>query len=178
MANDIKMDKAKFSTPENTRAPTASVNSSTGLQSEVSSQLTVSPSLEHTSKNVPSERPGTCKTVSTAKKTIVATDTIPSEDDIKTNEDNGTEGLDSIMDELNSLGHMMPRYCVTTTKISSLGTFTVDMKSVLSEMEESGDGGDSNVDGELAESLDEAVQESRAEKRQYLDDNESVAFVD
>ena len=52
------------------------------------------------------------------------------------------------------------------------------MKYFLSEMEETGDGWDSDVDGELAETLDEAVQESRAEKRQYLDNNETVAFVD
>ena len=140
MANDIKMDKAKFSTPENTRAPITSVNSSTGLQSEVSLQQTFSPSLDHTSKNISSECPGTCKTASTAKRTIVVMDTIPSKDDIKTNEENSTEDLDSTMDELNSLGHMMPRYCVTTTKTSSLGIFIVDMKYFLSEMEETGDG--------------------------------------
>ena len=52
------------------------------------------------------------------------------------------------------------------------------MKNALSEMEETGDGRDCDVDGELAETLDEAVQESRAEKRQYLDNNETVTFVD
>ena len=58
MANDRKMEKTKYSTPENTRPPTASVNSSTGLQSAVSSQLTVSPSLDPMSKNISSHHPG------------------------------------------------------------------------------------------------------------------------
>ena len=39
------------------------------------------------------------------------------------------------------------------------------MKNVWSKIEETGDGGDSDVDDDLPETLNEAVQESRAEKR-------------
>ena len=102
-------------------------------------------------------------------------------------------GLDTIEEELNrsyssdddvmvegieSLGHSMPRYCVTTRKKSSLGTFTVDMKNVLLEMEESGDGGDSDVEGDLAEELDDAVQEAVSDKRSHIEDQEVVEFSD
>ena len=60
--------------------------------------------------------------------------------------------------------------------MSSLGTFTVDMKNVLAEMEETGDGGDSDVDGDLAETFDETVQEARDEHMQFVEDSEAVDF--
>ena len=51
------------------------------------------------------------------------------------------------------------------------------MKNVLSEMEETGDRGDSNDDDDSAETLDDVAQESRAEKRQFMDEIGTVAFV-
>ena len=71
-----------------------------------------------------------------------------------------------IYDEGKIFGHLMQRYCVTTTQTSSSGTFAVEKKTnVLSEIEETGNRGDSDVDGDLAETLDKVVQVYKAEKR-------------
>ena len=81
-------------------------------------------------------------------------------------------------DGLQSQGHSIPRYCVTSTKISALATFTVDMVNVLTDMEECGNGGDSDVDGELCELLDEAARETELDKRMYMEEEELATFSD
>ena len=71
----------------------------------------------------------------------------------KPNED---DDLDSEM-----YGSQLPRYLV---KHSPLDQFTLDLKNIIADVEEDGDGGDSDVDGDLAEDLDKAVKESMKEK--------------
>ena len=182
MANDniTNVDQTKFSTPENTRPTTTSINT-TGSQSVVSSLQTLSPSVVASVVPTP---PNTTTNVDIpgAKRTIVRMETVLSVNEEEENLDEELESNSinsSTLDGITSLGHSMPRYCVTSTKrSSSLTSFTVDMKNVLAEIEESGDGGDSDVEGQLAEILDEAVQESVAEQRQFADDTETVEFLD
>ena len=115
-----------------------------------------------------------------AKRSIGALDTIqsPGVNDEKSADNDSSSGEDDgMMDGVRSLGHSIPRYCVTSTK-KGLESFTVDMKNVLSEMEEVGDGGDSDVEGDLAEELDDAVQESINENRAHIDDKEAIEFSD
>ena len=114
-----------------------------------------------------------------AKRSIGVLDVIHSpgaDESFKTND--SIEEDDDMIDGVASLGHSMPRYCVTTTKKSSLSTFSVDMKNVLAEIEELGDGGDSDVEGELAEELDDAVKDSMMENRVHMDDKEVIEFSD
>ena len=77
-----------------------------------------------------------------------------------------------------SLGHSMTWYCVASRKKSSQERFTVDMKNVLLEIEESVDGRDSDVECELAAQLDEVVQEVVSEKRSHYEDRDVIKFSD
>ena len=52
------------------------------------------------------------------------------------------------------------------------------MKNVIAEMEEIGDGGDSDNEGELAEELDDAAKESMMESRVHMDDKEAIEVSD
>ena len=71
----------------------------------------------------------------------------------------------------------MTQYCVMTRKKSSLRTFTVyNMKNVLLNMEEACDGEDSDVEVDLVEKLGEVAQEVVADKRLFIEDQESVEF--
>ena len=71
----------------------------------------------------------------------------------------------------------MTQYCVMTRKKSSLRTFTVyNMKNVLLNMEEACDGGESDVEVDLVEKLGEVAQEVVADKRLFIEDQESVEF--
>ena len=79
---------------------------------------------------------------------------------------------------LESQGHSIPRYCVASTKKSSLATFTVDMINVLIDIEERGDGSDSDVEGEIFEELDEATRAVTVDKRVCLAEEEVVNFSD
>ena len=115
-----------------------------------------------------------------AKRSIGVLDVIhsPGVDEVFKSNDSIEEDDDDMMDGVASLGQLMPQYCVTTTKKFSLSTFSVDMKNTIAEMEEIGDGGDSDVEGELAEELDDAVKESMMENRVHMDDKEMIEFSD
>ena len=76
-------------------------------------------------------------------------------------------------------GFSIPRYCRSTARApSALSTFTIDLQTVLADIEESGDGGDSDVEGSLCAELDEAVECAELEKRVNAFDNEIVEFTD
>ena len=65
-----------------------------------------------------------------------------------------------------------------STEKSSLATFTVDMTNVLINIEERGDGSDSDLEEELFEELDEATCAATVDKRVYLEEEEVVSFSD
>ena len=78
-------------------------------------------------------------------------------------------------DNISHSGFSVPRYCRTTRKSSSIH---VDMSNVWEDIEETGDGGDSDVEGELCGDLDEAVAEAELERRIHEHDNEIAQFTD
>ena len=94
----------------------------------------------------------------------------------------GTHEDDSVYSDKNegddpTQGYSIPRYCVKSGR-SSLSTFTVDLANVLSEIQETGDGGDSDIDGELIEELDEARRVAKVNNRLYKEENEVAEFCD
>ena len=85
------------------------------------------------------------------------------------------EDYDSQDDET---GFSVPRYCRTTARSSALHSFTVDMANVLEEIDETGDGGDSDVDGSLCEELDAAYEEAENDRLNHQHENDIVKFID
>ena len=75
-------------------------------------------------------------------------------------------------------GFSAPRYCRTTARTSSLQSFTVDMANVLEEIEETGDGGDSDVEGEVCQDLDIAFEEAESDRAIHQYDNDITNFTD
>ena len=98
-------------------------------------------------------------------------------DPVDENEDTFHECMDGVSDDgnMSDTGFSIPRYCRTTRRSSSIH---VDMSNVLVDIEETGDGGDSDVEGELCEELDCAVAESELERRAHHHDNEIAEFTD
>ena len=93
-------------------------------------------------------------------------------------EDGSTNTLSDGYDS--STGYSIPRYCVKSSSgKSALSTFTVDMSNVFLEMQETGNDGDSDIDGDLIEKLDEAKrQSSKLDNRVHKEENEVVEFND
>ena len=72
-------------------------------------------------------------------------------------------------------GSEIPRYLV---KPSPLDQFTVDFRNILADIEENGDGGDSDVDGDVAGDLDMEVKEANNQIVQFQDDENAVLLLD
>ena len=110
-------------------------------------------------------------------RTFVAIDTIVEGED----ENTTTQSRDTDADhgETSTIDYSMPRYCMKTSKTSStLSTFTIDIANVLTEIEEAGDRGDSDVNGDLIEQLDDARMDALIEKRVHMEEEEVAAFSD
>ena len=75
-------------------------------------------------------------------------------------------------------GFSVSRYCRMSARASTLQTFSVDMENVLEEIGESGDGGNSDVEGEVCEDLDCAFEEAEADRTMHKYDNDIAAFTD
>ena len=96
-----------------------------------------------------------------------------------TQEDGSTINSAAADEYESSTGYSIPRYCIKTSSgKSDMSTFTVDISNVLLEIQESGDGGDSDIDGDLIEELDEAKREAKLDNRVHKEDNEVVEFND
>ena len=86
--------------------------------------------------------------------------------------------LEDGSDDETTGGFSVPRYCRTSARSSPLESFTVDMENVLQEIAESGDGGDSDVEGLICEDLDAAYEEAELDKALYSQENDVAKFID
>ena len=100
--------------------------------------------------------------------------------DDATNDDQTRNTIDTmeVENEDDDDGTIVPRYCNAKHIRSALQSFTLDLKNVISEIQETGDGGDSDIEGELAAELDEGVEEATLETGTRKEDEDVALLTD
>ena len=84
---------------------------------------------------------------------------------------------ESDVDDIDSeiIGSQVPRYLL---KPSPLDHFTIDFRNILANIKEDGDGGDSDIDRDVAVDLDVAVKEANKEINEFNDDENELLLLD